>query len=124
MNRRLRGLALLLVACYGALFIRLNVLQVFDADDLNTQPDNKRRIERDFNRPRGDIVTADGRLVAHSDEERGQFHYQRTYPTGDLFAHVVQWRGELYLETGLHRALRAALQQRMVLHARVFAVSD
>jgi Arc/MetJ family transcription regulator len=38
---------------------------------------------------------------------------------GDLFAHVVQWRGELYLEDGLHRALRAALQQRLVLHARV-----
>ncbi len=43
---------------------------------------------------------------------------------GDLFAHVVQWQGELYLETGLHRALRAALQQRSVLHARVFAVAD
>ncbi len=43
---------------------------------------------------------------------------------GDLFAHVVQWRGELYLETGVHRALRAALQQRSVLHARVFAVAD
>jgi Arc/MetJ family transcription regulator len=38
---------------------------------------------------------------------------------GDLFAHVVEWRGELYLEDGLHRALRAALQQRNVLHARV-----
>lgn len=38
---------------------------------------------------------------------------------GDLFAHVVQWRGDLYLEDGLHRALRAALQQRPVLHARV-----
>lgn len=38
---------------------------------------------------------------------------------GDLFAHVVQWRGDLYLEDGLHRALRAALQQRHVLHARV-----
>ncbi len=38
---------------------------------------------------------------------------------GDLFAHVVEWRGELYLEDGLHRALRAALQQRLVLHARV-----
>jgi Arc/MetJ family transcription regulator len=38
---------------------------------------------------------------------------------GDLFAHVVRWRGELYLEDGLHRALRAALQQRTVLHARV-----
>ncbi|UDY23700.1 type II toxin-antitoxin system VapB family antitoxin [Nocardioides sp. Kera G14] len=38
---------------------------------------------------------------------------------GDLFAHVVEWEGELYLEDGLHRALRAALQQRHVLHARV-----
>ena len=38
---------------------------------------------------------------------------------GDLFAHVVEWNGELYLEDGLHRALRAALQQRHVLHARV-----
>lgn len=38
---------------------------------------------------------------------------------GDLFAHVVDWQGELYLEDGLHRALRAALQQRHMLHARV-----
>jgi Arc/MetJ family transcription regulator len=38
---------------------------------------------------------------------------------GDLFAHVVQWQGDLYLEDGLHRALRAALQQRATIHARV-----
>lgn len=31
---------------------------------------------------------------------------------GDLFPHVVRWKGELYLEDGLHRTLRAALQQR------------
>jgi Arc/MetJ family transcription regulator len=43
---------------------------------------------------------------------------------GDLFAHVVEWRGELYLEDGLHRALRAALQQRHVLHARVLSLPD
>jgi Arc/MetJ family transcription regulator len=43
---------------------------------------------------------------------------------GDLFAHVVEWRGELYLEDGLHRALRAALQQRHVLHARVHELAD
>jgi Arc/MetJ family transcription regulator len=39
---------------------------------------------------------------------------------GDLFAHVVEWRGDLYLEDGLHRALRAALAQRNVVHARVY----
>ena len=38
---------------------------------------------------------------------------------GDLFPHVIQWQGELYLEDGLHRALGAALHQRSVLHARV-----
>jgi Arc/MetJ family transcription regulator len=41
---------------------------------------------------------------------------------GDLFAHVIEYRGVLYLEDGLHRAVRAALQQRPVLHARVLTV--
>ena len=41
---------------------------------------------------------------------------------GDLFAHVVDFEGTLYLEDGLHRALRAALQQRPVLHARVLVI--
>ncbi len=39
---------------------------------------------------------------------------------GDLFPHVVDFEGALYLEDGLHRALRAALQQRTSIHARVF----
>lgn len=43
---------------------------------------------------------------------------------GDLFAHVVEWRGEWYLETGLHRALRAALHQRNVVHARVHRLEE
>ncbi len=55
------------------------------------------------------------RLDALLDED-GTFY-------GDLFAHVVEWQDELYLEDGLHRALRAALQQRNVLHARVLTVS-
>jgi len=41
---------------------------------------------------------------------------------GDLFPHVVLFEGALYLEDGLHRALRAALQQRTSIHARVLAL--
>lgn len=39
---------------------------------------------------------------------------------GDLFPHAVRWNGVIYLESGLHRAVRAALRNRTVLHARVF----
>lgn len=38
---------------------------------------------------------------------------------GDLFPHVVAWGDHLYLEDGLHRALRAALAQRPAIDARV-----
>ncbi len=43
---------------------------------------------------------------------------------GDLFAHVVEYRGELYLEDGLHRALRAALASGSdaLLHARIHVI--
>lgn len=38
---------------------------------------------------------------------------------GDLFPHVVKWGQELYLEDGLHRALRTALHSRAVMYARI-----
>lgn len=60
-----------------------------------------------------DLTTTKAQLDLHSLLSEDSTFY------GDLFAHVVAWRGELYLEDGLHRALRAALQQRTILHARV-----
>ena len=63
------------------------------------------------------VTTKDTLQLSTILDEDGTFY-------GDLFAHVVLWRGELYLEDGLHRALRAALQQRHVLHARVHEVTS
>ncbi len=42
---------------------------------------------------------------------------------GDLFPHVVQWNGDLYLEDGVHRALRTALHGRPTMHARVLVLA-
>jgi Arc/MetJ family transcription regulator len=62
------------------------------------------------------LITTKGELdLAHLLSEESTYF-------GDLFAHVVEWQGELYLEDGLHRALRAALQQRNVLHARILVL--
>jgi Arc/MetJ family transcription regulator len=38
---------------------------------------------------------------------------------GDLFPHAVLWNGEVYLEDGLHRAVRAALENRTTIHIRI-----
>ena len=60
-----------------------------------------------------DLITTKSTLDLHSllAEESTFF--------GDLFAHVVRWQGRLYLEDGLHRAVRAALAQRPTIHARI-----
>jgi Arc/MetJ family transcription regulator len=60
-----------------------------------------------------DLVTTKSQLDLHSLLSEDSTFF------GDLFAHVVRWEGDLYLEDGLHRAVRAALQQRPVMHARV-----
>jgi Arc/MetJ family transcription regulator len=62
------------------------------------------------------VTTTDTLQLADLLDEDSSFY-------GVLFADVVLWRDELYLEDGLHRALRAALQQRHVVHARVHEVA-
>ncbi|WP_132991706.1 type II toxin-antitoxin system VapB family antitoxin [Gordonia zhaorongruii] len=43
---------------------------------------------------------------------------------GDLFAHIVQYEDVMYLEDGLHRAVRSALRNRTIIHARLFDLDD
>ncbi len=43
---------------------------------------------------------------------------------GDLFAHAVRWHGDMYLEDGLHRAVRSALRNRHIIHARLLDLDN
>ncbi|MDE0804725.1 MAG: penicillin-binding transpeptidase domain-containing protein [Acidimicrobiales bacterium] len=91
MNRQIAKLGAGLLVCYLILFAQLNRTTVFGAQRLKDNPENTREIIRDYDGPRGSIATADGVVVARSvDTEAGsQFEQMRTYPEGDLFAHVV-----------------------------------
>lgn len=91
MNKQIRRLAVALLACYLVLFVQLNVLAVGRQRELNADPRNSRQTERDFNRPRGSIVAADGTVLARSVTTLpgDQFRYQREYPTGDLFGNIT-----------------------------------
>jgi peptidoglycan glycosyltransferase len=90
-NKQIRKLAAALLVLYVVLFVQLNVLQVGKKEALDSHPLNNRQTIRDFNRPRGPILTADGTVVARSMPTQGgdQFKYQREYPTGDLFSNVT-----------------------------------
>lgn len=110
MNRSIRRLGIALVLCYLALFVQLNLTQVLRADEYNEHPENTRRIQRLFNRPRGDIVTADGALLATTVEVEGQeFDRERRYPEGDLFGHTTGYFSFLFGSAGLERSYDAEL---------------
>jgi peptidoglycan glycosyltransferase len=90
-NRQIRRLAVALMALYIALFATLNYWQVSKREALAEQPDNTRQLLREFDKPRGPIVTADGVVVAKSDPAPAgsAVDFVRSYPTGDLFANVT-----------------------------------
>ncbi|MEQ8436522.1 MAG: penicillin-binding transpeptidase domain-containing protein [Ilumatobacter fluminis] len=92
MNRKIRQLAVVLMGLYVALFAALNYWAVDRTDELASEPGNTRAVIKEFDTPRGQIVTADGVVVARStpiDDPESDVAYQREYPTGDLFAQIV-----------------------------------
>jgi peptidoglycan glycosyltransferase len=89
-NRQIRQLAVGLMACYVVLFVALNYWQVGRKPDLDARFDNTRQVLREFNKPRGPIITADGRTAAESfpTAPGSRYEYRREYPTGDLLADI------------------------------------
>jgi peptidoglycan glycosyltransferase len=90
-NKRIRTLAIGLMVCYVALFISLQIPQMFKSKSLNANPSNTRQVEQVFDKPRGNIITADGVVIARTVPAKAgdRFKYQREYPRGELFASVT-----------------------------------
>lgn len=92
MNRQIRQLAAGLMLCYVVLFATLNYWQVGQEQELNANVENTRAVRREFDKPRGEIVTSDGVRAAFSEpttDPDADFDRQRRYPTGDLFSNVT-----------------------------------
>ncbi len=103
MNARITRLGVVLTVCYVLLFIQLNRVQVLNRDELTGHPANTRSIVRDFDRPRGSIVSADGALLAESVETApdSRFERLRRYPEGELFAQVTGFFSFQFGATGV-----------------------
>ena len=105
MNRQIRQLAVALMVCYVALFVMLNYWQVGRKQELDASFDNTRAIKREFNKPRGEITTIDGTVIAMSvpNPPDSEFTYQRTYPTGDLYGNISGYYTYAFGSTQLER---------------------
>jgi penicillin-binding protein A len=111
-DRRIRRLGIGLLGLFLALFAQLTWLQAVDANHLANHPGNTRNAVRDFGQVRGSMVTADGRVIAESianPNRDSKFENVRSYPGGQLYAHVTGYFSFTYGSTGLERRYNEAL---------------
>lgn len=94
MNAPLRRVSVVVMIMFGLLFLNLNWVQAFKAEEYRTSPYNEGRVQiEEYQRQRGPILVGpDGTVVATSVETDGRLQYLRTYPEGERWAHVVGYR--------------------------------
>jgi penicillin-binding protein A len=103
-NRSIRRLGVGLLVLYTVLFAQLNNLQLFGAQRLIKNPINAREAARDFERPRGKVLTADGVVIAESvDTPDGATKRQRSYPQGPTFSQITGYFSRTFGATGIER---------------------
>ena len=112
MNRQIRRLGVAMIVIYGVLFAWLNVVQVLRADHYNDDPRNTRSVVRDFGRARGQIVSADGAVLARSIDVGSHFGRQRVYPEHDLFGHVTGYYSFTFGSDGVEKTYNRDLAGR------------
>ena len=112
MNRQIRQLGIALLVLFAILFVQLNRTQVYQAEELTSNPLNTRRVVRDFGQRRGQIVTSDGVVIAESVDVEGRFARERRYPEGDLYSHVTGYFSFEFGATGVERSYNNELAGR------------
>lgn len=103
MKTPIRRAAIALFALISVLAAAATYHQAVEGADYRSDPRNPRIVFSLLNERRGAIVTADGEVVARS-VLRDDGTYERTYPRGERYAHLVGYASPLFGETGIERA--------------------
>jgi peptidoglycan glycosyltransferase len=110
LNRALKRLSLAVLVMFLLLLININYLQGFEADSLAGKTGNLRTVDAQYQNQRGEILTADGVVIAESkaSPKGDSIPWQRYYPTPDVYAPVTGF-DSLYSQTGIEQYENAAL---------------
>jgi penicillin-binding protein A len=96
MGRRIRWLGVVLVVCMGLVIVQLVNIQLVKAKSLQNSPYNPRVEVQQYNNPRGEILAADGTVLAQSvhtpagtNRTEYPYDYVREYPQKGLYAGIT-----------------------------------
>ncbi|KPC79950.1 MULTISPECIES: penicillin-binding transpeptidase domain-containing protein [Streptomyces] len=103
--RRAAGFCLFLLL---ALLANAARVQLFEADELNTNSANRRTTIDRYDQPRGNILVGDEPVTGSKDTGE-QLAYERTYRHGPLYAPVTGYASQTYGTTLLENAEDAVL---------------
>ncbi|MFJ8578864.1 peptidoglycan D,D-transpeptidase FtsI family protein [Micromonospora sp. NPDC093277] len=102
MNAPLRRVGVVVMILFGLLFANLNWIQAYKADEYRNSDYNGRVQVDEYQRKRGNIEVA-GTAVAISKDTGGKLRFQRTYPSGEIYAHVLGYKPVNLGDTGIER---------------------
>jgi penicillin-binding protein A len=89
-NSSIRKIALAVSLVFVALFVNLQIVQVARSHSLANDPRNGRILLRELGVKRGEILAADGTVLAESQSTGDkQYPWRRIYPLRDLFGHIT-----------------------------------
>ncbi|MET8912444.1 penicillin-binding transpeptidase domain-containing protein [Micromonospora sp. NPDC004551] len=102
MNAPLRRVGVVVMILFGLLFANLNWIQAYKADEYRNSDYNGRVQVAEYERKRGNIEVG-GTAVALSKETSGKLKFQRSYPGGAMYAHVLGYKPVNLGDTGIER---------------------
>ena len=115
MSRRISILATIILLLFAVVVSQAANIQFFRAPALNASANNPRNLNTSGTFPRGEIIAADGTVLAESVKENVPLiPYRRVYPDGSLTSGVVgfssHWYGNWALEDEYNQYLTAHQQ--------------
>ncbi|MEN3357811.1 MAG: penicillin-binding protein [Mycobacteriales bacterium] len=102
MNRPLRRVSIAALILFGLLVANANYVQVFEGDNLRTDPGNTRVLLDEYERQRGAIVV-DGKSIAESRPTNDKLRYLRVYPGQATYAPATGFYSLIYGGTGIEQ---------------------
>lgn len=108
MNKSLHQLFIAAITLFAILIASTTWWSIIQADSLNNDPRNTRALYHELSAPRGQILAANGTILAQSEKSSDTFKYQRSYTDGSLYAPVT---GFFSVTTRADRGLEAAENQ-------------